>query len=112
MKKNTPLSVTIRNGELKIKIGIDCLASAITRGNDSHQFDEKTDEYVRRFAITDTAKFVEDVARALQHEEEDGSTPLSKLLDEMGQVAIDDGSTGVEYEQSIGWEQKHPRETW
>jgi hypothetical protein len=112
MSKDTPLSVVIENGELKIKIGIDCLASAIARGNDFHRFDEKKDEYIRQFAITDSAKFTHDVARALQHEEEDGSTPLSKLLDEMGQAAIDDGSVGVEYGQSIRWGEKHPMETW
>ena len=112
MSKNAPLSVTISNGELIIAVGIDCLASAIAAGNDFHHFDEEKDEYIRNFAITDAKEFAQDVMLALQHEEEDGSTPLSKLFDEMGQAAIDDGSTGVDYERVIKFGEKAPEETW
>ncbi len=112
MSKETPLTVNLRNGELVIKIGINVIANAIARGNDFHAYAEKSGEYLRNFAIVDAAEFAKDVSIALTYEEEDGSSPISKLLDEMGQSAIDDGSTGVEHNQAIKFDEKSPAEKW
>jgi hypothetical protein len=111
-KKNDPLTVTVRGGVLQISIGCNVLASAIATGDDFHRFDDEKDEYVRDFAITDGEKFAADVMRELEREEEDGSTLLSKLLDEAGRSAIDDGSGGVDYEQRITFGEKSGNENW
>lgn len=111
-KRNTPLRAAYDDGELVIRIGVDALAGAISNGNDFHRFDDAKDEYIRDFAISNTAEFARDVALAMQHEAEDGSSPLTKFLDEMARVAIDDGSTGVEFNQEIAFGKKHRLETW
>ncbi len=109
---NTPLSVSISDGVLSICVGVDRLAHAIAGGDDFHSYDQKSGEYIRGFAITDAATFAKDVTVELEREAEDGSTPLSKLLDEVGQSAIDEGSTGVHYAQRIKFGEKSPEEKW
>ena len=112
MGKERPLNVTVKDGELVIRIGVNVLASAVARGDDFHEYDDPSDQYLRNFAITDATQFARDVAIALEHEEENGSSPLTRLLDEMAQAAIDDGSTGVEHNQKIKFEEKSPNEKW
>lgn len=104
--RNQPLKVSVEGSELVMRIGIDCLACATANGDCFHEFDDEADQYFRSFAITDSKKFAEDVAIAMQHEEEDGSGPLSNFLDEMAQAAIDDGSTGIDHEQRIEFGKK------
>lgn len=112
MSMEHPLSINIIDGELVIRVGINVLASAIASGNDFHNFDEDKDEYIRSFAISNADRFASDVVIELGREEEDGSSPLSKLLDSVGQAAIDEGSVGIEYDQVIKFGEKSPIEKW
>jgi hypothetical protein len=109
---NTPLAVSIDGGELVIRIGLNTLAHAIASGNDLHEYDERSGDYLRRFAVTNPYVFAQDIVIELQREEEDGSTPLSHLFDQMGQYAIEEGSTGVDHEQVVKFGEAAAVETW
>lgn len=112
MKENAPLSVTVKNGKLVISIGVNVLAGAVAAGDDFHVYDDATNDYLRSVAISGPEQFAKDVALAMQSEAEDGSSPLTKFLDQMAQDAIDDGSTGCEYDQRIKFGERHESEGW
>jgi len=88
---NRPLEVSIASGRLIISIGVDTLASAAERC--LRFYDGERDRYT--LTVTDKEKFATEVVRALQHEEEDGTTPLHVLLDDAFEAAVDDGCEGV-----------------
>lgn len=92
-----PLRVSIERDQLVIRLGVNTLAHAAEYCpvfyDDEHNADPP---FIK---VTDRAAFAVDVLRALQHEEEDGSGPLSKLLDDAIELAYDDGSEAVEYEE-------------
>lgn len=106
----SPLKVSVKGGDLVIRIGIGTLAHAVSYADWANQWNGR--DYVRTFAITDTQQFADDVAYAMQHEREDGSSPLSDFLDRMTEAALDDGSTGAEYDQHIKHGEFAPSETW
>lgn len=106
------LLVKVIDGKLVIEIGVYTLAHAVSYADWANPFDEDRNEYVRTFAITDPTQFAKDVVSAMQHEREDGSSPLSNFLDAMTEAALDDGSTGVECEQVILHGEQSPLETW
>lgn len=108
-----PLAVKVEQGRLVIEIGIHTLAHAAAFSDWANPFDEKRDDYIRNFAITDPEQFAQDVMHAMLAEREDGSSPLSDFLDEMMQAAISDGSLGLhEDEQAIKHGTFSPLETW
>lgn len=105
-----PLAVTVGNGKLVIEIGIHTLAHAVSYAEWANKWNGR--DYLRDFAITDPIQFAKDVAHAMQDEREDGSTPLSDFLDAVSEAALDDGSTGAEYEQQIKTGEFASTETW
>jgi len=82
--------------ELVIKIGIDTLAHAFERSEDNNPFNEQLNEFRQAFKVTDPSKFANDVCTALCDEGEDGSTPLTRLLDTCCNDAVSQGSEGCE----------------
>jgi hypothetical protein len=107
-----PLSVSVENGELRIVIGVNTLASAVSYSDWANPYDEKRQDYIRTFAITDAERFTQDVVHAMQREKEDGSTPLSDFLDAMTEAAVDDGSEVCEYDQIIKNGENAASESW
>lgn len=107
-----PLKVTVKDGLLRIEIGVNVLASAARFSDWANPFDEARDDNIRTFAILDPAVLAIDVCNAMEREREDGSTPLSDFLDAMTQAALDDGSIACEYEQAIKHGETSPLETW
>lgn len=98
---DTPLSVSVVDGELRIVIGINVLAHAVSYADWANPYDEERQDYIRTFAIGDAATFAKDVTAAMLDEREDGSTLLSDFLDTMTEAAVNDGSQACEYEQVI-----------
>jgi hypothetical protein len=94
--RDTPLSVKLHDGDLIIRIGIDRLAFCAERQDDWNPFDPEHNDFVQKWYVSDKSEFAKDVCRQLQAEEEDGSTPLSDLLDKVCTAAMEDGSTGVD----------------
>lgn len=106
-----PLSVTVKNGELRIGIGVHVLAHAASYADWANPFDEERDDYIRTFAITDAVEFAKDVRHAMLAQAEDGSSPLSNFLDKAMSDAVDDGSMACE-EAIIKHGTTAPNETW
>ncbi len=79
------LRVEVVDGKLLIEIGIETLAFAF----------ESQPENEGTWKVSDQLEFAKDVCRALNDESEDGSTPLTRLLDEMMEFAADQGSLGI-----------------
>lgn len=108
-----PLTVTVKNGQLVIAIGVQTLAWATAYADWANPFNEARDDYIRTFAIEDPEQFAKDVASAMLAEREDGASPLSLFLDQMAEAAINDGSTGIhEDEQVIRHGELAACETW
>ena len=99
---DAPLRTEIVRGQLVISIGINTLAFAFDASAHAGVHDDKLGW--RRIAnVKSPTIFAKDVAIALEHEEEDGSTPLHHLLDNAGKSAMENGSLGIDTE---------PREIW
>ena len=76
-----PLTIGVEGDQLVIRIGVDTLAFCFEIGEDNQPFDEKANDFRRSWRVTDKHKFAKGVANGLRNEEEDGSTPVTKILD-------------------------------
>ena len=77
--KDKPLTVEIKDGELKISIGIDTLCFAVS-------------EKIADFKITDNEGFAKDILYELENEDEEGTTEIHRLLDQAADDAVENGS--------------------
>lgn len=92
--KDAPLTVEIEGDELIIRIGIDTLSCAAEHCPLFFSYDTPRDPpFVK---VIDRDELARDVIGALLHEKEDGSTPLSDLLDEAILHAYEEGSIAFE----------------
>lgn len=92
--KDQPLRCTIEDEKLIISIGIDTLAFA---AKEHPFFWSGEDDKTPCINVTDNAMFAKEVALALQHEAEDGSTLITRVIDKAMQDAVEDGCYGVEH---------------
>lgn len=91
-----PLSIEVKEGRLIISIGIGTLAFAAQMQPPFHAYDDKLGDWRNYWVIKDPLEFAKDVRNELGHEEEDGSTPLTELLDKVAGNALDQGCIGCE----------------
>lgn len=80
-RKDAVLSVGLEDDQLVIRIGIATLAFALTAA----------DEPLR---VVDARLAAEEIVRVLTDEEEDGTTPVHRLLDKAGLAAWENGGEG------------------
>lgn len=85
-----PLEVEVKGGRLVISIGINTLRYCAEMN--AAIFNVARGKNTFPLRITDDVQFAKDVAGALLHEEEDGSTPISDTLDRAFERATGDGS--------------------
>ena len=78
-----PLTITIENGQLVIRVGVHTLAFAVTRGAGNEHF-----------AITAPDRAAEEIVRELEREAEDGTTVVHTLLDKAAFAAWEQGGEG------------------
>lgn len=83
--RNPPLKVEIENGRLEITIGVDLLCFAVEHGPGMDWL-----------TITDNDVFANEIMSALLIEEEDGSTPVHRMLDAAANEACEKGAAGCE----------------
>jgi hypothetical protein len=97
MPADQPLSCKIENDELVVRIGIDTLAEAAEyEGREPFwRYDEDFGNIVQDWKIVDNLGWAQDIVLELNKEKEDGSTPLTDLLDKMSENALDQGSLSV-----------------
>lgn len=84
------LDVNIKNGCLIISVGVKTLAFAA----ENNQFFCSADGE-QQIHINDPNLFAKDVLRALKTEQEDGSTPVTRLIDAACEITIEQGSEGL-----------------
>lgn len=85
-----PLTIGVEGDELVIRIGVDTLQFCFETGEENQSYDEKEEDFRRAFKVVDKYEFAKGVGSALCNEEEDGSTPLTKVLDEAYIHAVED----------------------
>jgi hypothetical protein len=96
--RDQPLRVEVIDGRLVVSIGVDTLAWAEGERQKGLAFNASEGRATEPAArITDVDEWAKDISRAIQRESEDGSTPLSDLLDDAAQHALDAGSIAVEH---------------
>jgi len=81
-----PLSVRVEDDVLTIRIGIGLLAYAT----------QQADSWAEDWCVIDLAKFAADVARELEADDEDGTTPVHRMIDAAADRATDNGCLGID----------------
>lgn len=94
--EDAPLTVDIVNDELVIRIGIGTLAYAFDHMEENNPYDDNLRDFKQSWKVSDPMEFAKDVVGALVDEEEDGSHPLNRLLDQVCTAAADNGCLGIE----------------
>ena len=90
--KTRHLTTQIANDEMQILVGIDSLAFAADHSDTFNPFDPGAADWIQKWKVTNSSEFTIEVLRAMNREGEDGSTPLTRFLDQMVVVALDDGA--------------------
>lgn len=93
--KNQPLVCVIEDEQLVIRIGVSVLAFACQQREPFHAYDEKIGDWRNFWDITNPNEFAKEIKAELLREEEDGSSPLTNLLDKAAEEALDQGSLAV-----------------
>lgn len=93
--KNSPLTISEENEELVIRIGIETLAFCFEIGEDNQPWDDDVGNYRRQYKVINQKRFAKGVGNALCDESEDGSTPLTRILDDAFIRAVEN-DMGVE----------------
>ena len=91
-KDDVPLRCEVVNGAIEFTIGAKVLAHATNISPNLYDAENDRGQY----RVTDPSAFAKEVARELDRESEDGSTPLTRLLDTVIEEAINQGAEGVE----------------
>ena len=87
--KDQLLNVELKDGKLTISIGVEALEISASVGR-SYGMGE--------VAITDMDAFLSELPLYLRSEEEDGSTPFHRMIDECVSKMIENGVRGIQYE--------------
>lgn len=94
---DAPLRASVSNGILVIEIGIDTLQHAAE--NCPALYDGTVENCDPPYCkVVDKFELANSVKREMFHEREDGSSPISDLLDEAIVAAIEDGSEAFAYD--------------
>lgn len=104
-----PLTAGVEGDQLVIRIGVDTLAFCFEIGEENQPYDEKAEDYRREWKVTDKHKFAKGVAIGLMVDEEDGSTPLSNLIDAAYIRAVEDDMGVEEDGRIVTNEMLHPK---
>jgi hypothetical protein len=90
---DTPLTTSIEDGDLVIRIGTRTLAWSL-----EHHPDLLNERAEPTYKVSDEAEFAKDVLRELEREEEDGTTLVHLMLDKATKEALEQGSCAVKEE--------------
>jgi hypothetical protein len=91
-RKERPLRAFVSQGVLVIEVGIDTLAWAALHTDYVLSSDPGARDHTERFHINDTRAFAKDVVSAMTDEAEDGSSRLTRFIDDACVQSIDQGS--------------------
>ena len=82
----------VEDGHLVIRLSVATLAHAARHSDYFFQ----SNNHGTQLLITDEASFAESIRRALNREAEDGSTPITRMLDAATVHVADQGEDGIE----------------
>lgn len=105
-----PLTIGLEGDQLVIRIGVDTLAFCFEISEDNQPFDDKANDFRRSWKITNKYRFAQGVATGLRQEEEDGSTPITRILDDAYTFAVEDSAGVDEDGRIVTDEMLHPRD--
>ena len=94
MNSDLPLTCGVVEDGIDAGVGFDILRFAAE--NHPDLWNGATDTFLVK--VTDPVVFAKEVLRQINREEEDGSTPLSRMLDAAILAAVDDGCEGIDIE--------------
>lgn len=94
MAETQNLIARIEGDELVIRCGLATLATAAE--NYPEMFEYPRNQWPPFARVTDRDEFAKEVVRSLNHEEEDGSGPLTNLFDKAINHAIENGALGID----------------
>jgi hypothetical protein len=86
-EKDQPLKVEVERGLLIVSVGVETLKYCHNRSET-----EACPGFGSGFLVSDAEGFARDIKAEMCHEEEDGTTPIHSLIDDMIQKAADNGS--------------------
>lgn len=92
LPKDSTLKVAVEDGEIRISVGIETML--IVCGGELIATADYSNPGM--FRVTDSAGFADDVRRELEREEEDGTTPVHRMLDMALNEAVESGSEHVQ----------------
>ena len=95
-ENNLPLRAEMVGSTLSITIGEGTLAFAFENNEDNHPFNIRTQNFELMYRVVDPKVFAEDVLAEINREGEDGTTPLTRFLDDMMEAAVENGSLGID----------------
>jgi len=93
---DSPLRCKAVGGDIQMGIGMRTLLFAAESHPDF--WDGRSGLDVPNIKVTDIQEFALEVARAINSEEEDGSTLLTRMLDKAISNAVESGCEGVAYD--------------
>lgn len=91
-----PLRCKAVAGEIDMRIGVETLRFAAENHEEFWDGESGTD--VPAIKITNSVIFAQEVVLAINEEAEDGSTLLSRMLDEAIKQAVENGCEGVDHD--------------
>lgn len=92
-----PLLCAFRDGGIDMSIGAEILAFAAA--NHPEYWDGKSGLDVPNIKVDDPAAFARAVCAAINREDEDGSTLLTRMLDKAISLAVEEGCDGVDHDR-------------
>jgi hypothetical protein len=94
MSRKEPLRVEIRKGVLSIMIGVETLGHAIELSPKLERYNDESEDFDHP-VIVNADVFAKEIMVELSREEEDGTTPVHRMLDSVAMFAIEQGASGV-----------------
>lgn len=91
-----PLLCAYRDGGIDMSIGAEALAFAAA--NHPEFWDGKSGPGIPNIKVDDPAAFAREVCAAINREDEDGSTLLTRMLDKAVSLAVESGCDGVDHD--------------
>jgi hypothetical protein len=94
--KNRPLTVSVENDEVVIRIGVDVLAEAAEL-SPVFEWDDDKDE--SKLKVTDKKEFAKSVVEALWDEGEVGNTLVTEMFDKAFEYVSEQGLDGFDVDK-------------